>query len=94
MRDAAILRLVLELGLTCGDIHRIDVGDIDMETGTICVHGRNPRREYRGGMPMLTAAALRTWLAFRKGLPDQPCFTSMNDGARLKAESIALIIAG
>jgi integrase/recombinase XerC len=92
VRDAAILRLVIDLGLTNGDIHRLNVGDIDVEKDTILVHGRNPPCEYQATMPMLASAAVRTWLALRKGLPDQPCFVSMKDGARLNAASIARVI--
>lgn len=66
LRNAAILRLALRLGLRAGEISALNLDDIDWNNGELIVHGKN-RQESRLPLPPDVGRALVAYL--RQGRP-------------------------
>jgi site-specific recombinase XerD len=65
-RDAAILRLLVRLGLRAGEVAALRLDDIDWRTGELVIHGKG-RRESRLPLPHDVGRALVAYL--RRGRP-------------------------
>lgn len=65
VRDYAVYALMYKLGLRVGEVHQLNLQDIDIENRTITVHGKgNKRRTLHLDNEMI--AILSQWLAVRK----------------------------
>ncbi|HUE98879.1 MAG TPA: tyrosine-type recombinase/integrase [Anaerolineales bacterium] len=80
-RDAAIIGLMYAAGLRRDEVVRLDVPDLDPETGMLVIHGkRNKERT-----PFITNGALEAlndWLAIR-GESGSSLFVTINKGGKL-----------
>lgn len=66
LRDAAIVRLLLRLGLRAGEVARLDLDDVDWRLGQLTVHGKG-RHEARLPLPQDVGRAVVAYL--RHGRP-------------------------
>ena len=76
-RDRALLRLMFDLALRCGEVAALDVGDVDLTVRTVQVVGKGRRERERRTLPEPTAAALAAWLAVRGDAPG-PLFVNFD----------------
>lgn len=93
-RDAAILRLLHDLGLRRGELVALNVKDVDIEAGTVAVVGKGRREKETLSMPKPTSDALARWLRKRGGEAG-PLFLNMDragKGARLTATSVYRVV--
>lgn len=82
-RDAAILRLLYDLGLRRGEVVSIQTKDLDLALKVVRITGKGRRDSVPLSLPEGTAAALRTWLSWR-GEVQGPLFYRLdNAGANL-----------
>src|SRR5262249_20138524 len=75
LRDRALLRLLVGLGVRRAEAVRLDVGDLDLQVGTVDVLGKGRAQKARLTLPGPTQEALAAWLAVRGSQPG-PLFTS------------------
>jgi len=89
-RDKAILRLLYDLALRCGEVVQLDLEDVDLATGTLAVRGKGKSSKQLLTVPEPTKLALQGWLEAR-GLHPGPLFTNFDrarKGGRLTGTSI------
>jgi integrase/recombinase XerD len=67
VRDAAILRLMVETGLRAGEVVALSVGDIDVRTGVAIIRKAKNRRGRKVSFGPRTAAAVDRYLRQRRG---------------------------
>ena len=82
-RDAAIVLFLLDTGLRVGEVERLTVADVDLESGEVAVHPYNSGRKSRGRHVYLGNVARRAlwrYLAEREPEPtaDDPLFVSLD----------------
>jgi integrase/recombinase XerC len=77
VRDRALLRLLFDLGLRRSDVVRLDLADLDRDTGRLAVLGKGRTAKVALSLPAPTQAALEAWLAVR-GLEAGPLFRSLD----------------
>jgi integrase/recombinase XerD len=65
-RDFAILTVLVRLGLRCGEVATLELGDLDWRAGEVVVRGKGSREE-RLPLPVDVGEALAGWL--RRGRP-------------------------
>ncbi len=98
LRDRAIVRLLYELALRRLEVVRLDVADVDLESGAIQVLGKGRSGKVRMTLPDTTRAALSAWLEVR-GTEPGPLFlnldraSSSHEGRRLSPTSVNRILA-
>lgn len=61
-RDLAVFRLLHDLGLRRGEVVSLDVGDVDLERGTVSIMGKGRTERELLSLPRPTSEALRHWL--------------------------------
>ena len=61
-RDRAILRLLFDLALRRAEVVGLDVADVDLEAGTVCILGKGRAESETLSLPAKTIEALRDWL--------------------------------
>lgn len=61
-RGLAVIRLALDLGLRVAEIHRLQLGDIDWDLGTVTLNGTKSRRQDVLPLPRLTGHALADYI--------------------------------
>jgi site-specific recombinase XerD len=68
IRDAAVLRLLLDTGLRRGELASLRVADVDLEAGTVTVRAATSKGRRGRTVPIssTTVAALRRWLRVRQ----------------------------
>lgn len=93
-RDTAMLLVFLDSGVRAQELCNLDVGDVDMRTGTVSVRqgkGAKDRSTYVGAR---TRKALLRYLATRgdRGKPTRPLFTSVRDDSRLTYSGVAQVL--
>lgn len=81
IRDRAILRLLYERALRCCEVCRLDVGDVDLQAGTLDVLGKGRTAKERLTIAPPTVAAVRAWLEVR-GTEAGPLFVSLDNAHR------------
>lgn len=102
-RDVAILLVLLDTGIRVGELHRLDVGHIDLQGFELEV---KPYRSGRKSQPRIipftrdTQAVLLRWFTQRKEsgdepltrdgdlLPDTPAFVILDSGQRLPVRAV------
>jgi integrase/recombinase XerC len=96
-RDAAIVLLAFGLGLRRNEIVSLDIGDVDLGSGTLAIMGKGRTEREKLTLSPELKEVLDRWLQFRRASdPAQPLFTSVsrasNDG-RLTGDGIYKIVA-
>lgn len=101
LRDAAIMRLLLRLGLRAAEVAALDLDDVDWRSGELAVQGKG-RHESRLPLPPDVGRALAAYL--RRGRPrastrhlflrSRAPHTGMRPGAIIAAARTALRRAG
>ncbi len=71
LRDKAILRLIVGLGLRCSEVAALRLEDVDWRAGTLLVGAGKQRRERLLPLPTNVGKALADYL--HKGRPQTPC---------------------
>jgi integrase/recombinase XerC len=83
LRDVAMLRLLYDLALRCGEVVSLDVSHVDIPGRRLSILGKGRQdREYLT-LPVSTAAALSAWLEVR-GSESGPLFLSSGRGRSLR----------
>lgn len=93
-RDAALIRLLYDLGLRRNEVVTLDVEHLDVEQGCLFVQGKGREGRTRLTLPPATLAALKKWLAAR-GPENGPLFTNFDrarKGRRIDGSSIYRIV--
>jgi integrase/recombinase XerC len=95
-RDAAIIRLAYGLGLRRGEIEGLDIGHVDLESGTLSVLGKGRTEREPMTLPLNTKQALAAWLSMR-GASDSkaPLFIALDrasHGERLSGSGVYHIV--
>jgi integrase/recombinase XerC len=100
-RDAAIVRLLFDLGLRRIEACRLDVEDIDLDGARIMVMGKGRMEKAPLTLPAPTVAVLREWLRRRGTVPGGPCFVAFAKSAiasgkpvRLNPEAVSAMVSG
>ena len=95
LRDKAIIRVLFDLGLRCGEALALDLDDVDLEAGTVSVVGKGDLEPTRLTLPAPTVAALKAWIHAR-GAHDGALFTNFDragKGSRLTHSAVAVMLA-
>ena len=92
MRDKAILELLYSSGLRLAELHQLDVGDVNLDAGTVRVLGKG-RKERITPLGREAGHAIRRYLdaAGRTGCFTECLFASRN-GSRLSRRQIQRIV--
>src|SRR5215208_6804073 len=95
LRDVALLRLLHDLGLRCGEAVRLDVKDVDLPRNWIFIPGRGrSQKKEQVSLPEPTRAALAAWLEARGSEPG-PLFVNFDragKGHRLTGAAVYHIV--
>jgi integrase/recombinase XerC len=80
LRNAAIMRLLADLALRRKEVVGLDLGDVDLQAGTLMILGKGRLEKERLTLPAPTRVALAAWLAARPGgtATDAPLFVNMD----------------
>ena len=107
-RDVAILLVLLDTGIRVGELHRLDVGHVDLPRSELEV---KPFRSGRKSQPRVlpftrdTQAVLLRWFTQRKEsgdepltrdgdlMPEAPVFITLDNGQRFKVRAIEHMLA-
>lgn len=94
IRDTAILRLLYDLALRCGEVVALDRDDVQITPKVINVIGKGKTTKQQLTLPEPTIAALEAWLLVR-GNEQGPLFLNLDrakKGSRLTGVSIYRIV--
>lgn len=94
LRDRAILHLLFDLALRREEAVRLDLSDLNVETGTVAVLGKKRSQKETLTLPPATKEALVSWLTVR-GTEPGPLFVNLDragKGARLTGRSVHRIV--
>jgi len=81
LRDAAILRLLHDLGLRRGEVVALDLADLDTAAGTLAVLGKGRTQKERVTVPAPTLTVLTAWVV-RRGAAAGPLFRSLDPAGK------------
>jgi integrase/recombinase XerC len=96
LRDAALLRLLYDLGLRRKEVVGLDVADVDLAAGVLQVLGKGRQARERVSLPPATSQALRAWLGARGSIPG-PLFVALDRahrGHRLTGQAVYGVVKG
>ncbi len=80
-RDVAIVRLAFGLGLRRGEIASLDVGHVDLASGTLSIMGKGRGEREPLTVPPEIRDALAAWFQWRNAeTPDAPLFICLSTG--------------
>jgi len=89
LRDSAMIELFYSSGLRLAELISVNVGDIDMQDGTLTVTGKGAKTR---SVPVGTKAreAVRNWLGVRGGLagPEERALFVSNRGSRIHPRTV------
>jgi site-specific recombinase XerD len=91
-RDRAMLLALLDTGCRASEFVALDLGDVDLGTGSVLVRqgkGRKPRVTFLGGRARL---ALARYLRHRKDLAESTALWATVDGTRLTYAGLRQVI--
>src|SRR3954449_7714744 len=94
LRDAALLRLLHDLGLRPGEAVRLDIDDVDLAGDRIFILGKARAQQEPVTLPVPTKAALAAWLEARVPEPG-PLFVNFDragKGHRLTGAAVYHIV--
>ncbi|QCO07522.1 tyrosine-type recombinase/integrase [Azospirillum argentinense] len=81
LRDAAIVRLLHDLGLRRGEVVGLDLADLDEAAGTLAVLGKGRAQKELVTVPAPTLAVLTVWVN-RRGRAPGPLFRSLDPAGK------------
>ncbi|AWK90311.1 tyrosine-type recombinase/integrase [Azospirillum thermophilum] len=81
LRDAAIVRLLHDLGLRRGEVVALDIEDLDPSAGTLAVLGKGRRQKELVTVPAPTLAVVLEWVR-RRGDGPGPLFRSLDPAGK------------
>jgi integrase/recombinase XerC len=93
LRDRALLETLYSAGLRVSELTGLNLGDLDLEAGTITVRGKG-KRERLAILGSPAVGALRDWLAIRaagRGAQQEAVFLNKR-GGRLTSRSVARLL--
>ena len=64
-RDAALIRLMFDLGLRRGEVCGLDIADLDIANHRLWIKGKGRAQKESRTLPPVTLACLNAWLALR-----------------------------
>ena len=92
-RDAAVLLVLLRLGLRAGEVARLELGDIDWRRGEVGIRGKGGRRDVVP-LPVEVGEAIAAYL--REGRPSSPSravfLTALAPVRPLSPDGVALLV--
>ena len=92
-RDAAVLLVLLRLGLRAGEVARLELGDIDWRRGEVGIRGKGGRRDVVP-LPVEVGDAIAAYL--RQGRPSSPSravfLTALAPVRPLSPDGVALLV--
>jgi integrase/recombinase XerC len=95
-RDEAILRLAATLGLRRAEIAALNIGDVDLGTGTVSILGKGQRERIKLSLPPNVKNALSAWLSLSGSAdPAAPLFVSLTSNQpekRISGTGIYLLV--
>ncbi len=96
-RDHALLELLYASGMRVTELVSLDVGDVDLERETVCVHGKKMLSKERTiGIGVPAAGAVRVYVNQGRFQlvrdPDEPALFLNHRGQRLTRQGLWLII--
>lgn len=80
-RGYAIVRCALDMGLRCGEIAHLMIGDIDWRAGTVTLRGTKSRRQDILPLPMETGQALADYLQHERPASSHPALFVRRSGS-------------
>jgi site-specific recombinase XerD len=86
-RDRTLILLAVQTGLRVSELLGLDCGDITLGTGAHLRCQGKGRKQRAVPLTAAVEAALRLWLAERRGLPDDPVFCTRT-GRRLSSDAV------
>lgn len=92
-RDKTMLLLLLDSGLRASEAVKLNIGDIDMKSGSITVRQGKQQKDRTTFIGATTRKAIKLYLMERNG-PDarEPLFISERNGERLTYSGLAQVI--
>ncbi len=92
VRDRAILELLYSSALRLAELCALDIGDLDLDAGTVCVEGKGGRTRI---VPVGHRAntALRAWLAIRQAPSGEAAVFTGRGGGRLSRRAVEQRVA-
>ena len=96
LRDRALLHLLYDLALRRAEVVSLDLGDVDLEAGTLRILGKGRLQKETFTLPTRTRQILADWIKVRGGA-DGPLFINFHhdpgiQGKRLSPTSLYRII--
>lgn len=94
IRDRCAVRLLYDLALRCSEVLSLDIGDVQIDQGTLEVLGKGKSSKQILSMPEPTLSALRAWIDVR-GQEPGPLFINYDrakKGHRLSSVSLYRIV--
>jgi integrase/recombinase XerC len=96
IRNRAVLRLLYDLALRRGEVSRLDIEDLDLNTNRLSILGKGRTQKEIMSLPDLTANALKNWLHCYPGTTG-PLFINLSRSRpmneRLSASGIYRIVS-
>jgi integrase/recombinase XerC len=94
LRDTAILHLLYDLALRRGEAINLDLGDVDLQAGTVAIVGKGRNEKQLLTLPAPTLAALKSWSEVRGTAPGSffTNFDHAGKGDRLTGQSVARMV--
>jgi integrase/recombinase XerC len=99
-RDAALIRLMFDLGLRRGEVCHLDLEDIDAANHRLWIKGKGRSQKEHRTLPPVTLACLNDWLALRSEAAIQTetalfiGLSGRTHGQRLTGRGLHHVIAG
>lgn len=93
-RNAAIMRLLFDLGLRAGSVVSLDLEHVDLTTSRLYVLAKGKRTRHHRTLPRQTVDALTAWLKFR-GQEPGPLFVVLGHnktGARISRQTVFRLV--
>jgi site-specific recombinase XerD len=90
IRDASIIGIMYTAGLRRDEVVKLNVPDLDPETGLLLIHGKRTKQR-TAYMTNGTAAALNDWIAVR-GPQAGALFVEVNKGGKVLIERESMIV--
>lgn len=95
-RDVALIRVLFDLALRIGECVKLDLADVELDSGSIWILGKGRRNKVLLSLPVPTQEALKTWIGVR-GPKAGPlflsyCYVPAHHDRRLLTRSIYRIV--
>ena len=93
-RDLTIIHILLDTGLRAGELLRLNIADVDLDTGAVTVHKSKSRSARTVFISPLTRRHLRAYLRKRTAKPADPLILTVRQPLRrLNYDGLRAVIA-